>query len=284
MSTVYILGGGVAGLTAAHELAERGFDVVLFEHHDICGGKARSMKNTAAGPNPLPGEHGFRFFPGFYWHLSHTMRRIKIGGRTAFDNLVAARDIAIAQENKPLFLIRAKRPNTLLEWLAAFRELVENPSLGISLAEGRFFLRKVLCFVGSGPTRRLKEYEGKSWWEYIEAQTKSPQYQAILARGLSQSLVAMKPEKASALTVGTMLVQILFKIIEGNSADRVLNAPTNEAWIDPWVARAAAQPEGQDSQQTYGHPHQLRRAQEQGHQRDRVECRDECVADGRRAG
>ena len=51
MSTVYILGGGVAGLTAAHELAERGFDVVLFERHDICGGKARSMKNSAAGPN-----------------------------------------------------------------------------------------------------------------------------------------------------------------------------------------------------------------------------------------
>ena len=52
----------------------------------------------------------------------------------------------------------------------------------------------------------------------------------------------MKPEKASALTVGTMLVQILFKIIEGNSADRVLNAPTNEAWIDPWVAQLLLNP------------------------------------------
>ena len=76
MSTVYILGGGVAGLTAAHELAERGFDIVLFERHDICGGKARSMKNSAIGRNDLPGEHGFRFFPGFYWHLNDTMRRI----------------------------------------------------------------------------------------------------------------------------------------------------------------------------------------------------------------
>jgi 15-cis-phytoene desaturase len=246
MSTVYILGGGVAGLSAAHELAERGFDVVLFERHDICGGKARSMKNTAVGRNDLPGEHGFRFFPGFYWHLSDTMRRIKVGaGRTAFDNLVLAQDIAIAQDTnppKPLFLIGAKKPKTLLEWLAAFRELVENPSLGISVAEGKLFVHKVLCFVGSGPTRRLKEFEGTSWWDYIEAQTKSAQYKAILARGLSQSLVAMKPEKASALTVGTMLVQILFKIIEGNSADRVLNAPTNEAWIDPWVAQLRLNP------------------------------------------
>ncbi len=162
MSTVYILGGGVAGLTAAHELAERGFDIVLFERHDICGGKARSMKNSAIGRNDLPGEHGFRFFPGFYWHLNHTMRRIKIGDHTAFDNLVVAEDIAIAQDTtppKPLFLVAAKHPKTLIEWLAAFRELVENPSLGISLAEGKLFVRKVLCFVGSGPTRRLKEYE-----------------------------------------------------------------------------------------------------------------------------
>ena len=113
--------------------------------------------------------------------------------------------------------------------------IVENPSLGISLAEGRFFLKKVFCFLGSGPTRRLKEYEGKSWWDYIEAQSKSDQYRAVLARGLSQSLVAMRPDKASALTVGTMLVQILLNIIEGKAADRVLNAPTNEAWIDPWV-------------------------------------------------
>ncbi len=244
MSTVYVLGGGVAGLSAAHELAERGFTVVVFERHGICGGKARSMKNSAIGRNDLPGEHGFRFFPGFYWHLSHTMRRIVVDGTgaTAFDNLVTAREIAIGQDGKPLFLITARHPNTLLEWIAAFRELVENPSLGISVDEGRFFVRKILCFVGSGATRRLKEYEGQSWWDFIEAQTKSPQYKAVLARGLSQSLVAMRPDKASALTVGTMLVQILFNIIEGNKADRVLNAPTNEAWIDPWVAQLRQNP------------------------------------------
>lgn len=244
MSTVYILGGGVAGLSAAHELADRGFTVVVIERHDICGGKARSMKNSAADRNDLPGEHGFRFFPGFYWHLSDTMQRIIVNAdnSTAFDNLETAREIAIGQDGKPLFLITATHPNTLLEWIAAIRDLVENPSLGISVAEGRFFARKVLCFVGSGPTRRLKEYEGQSWWDYIEAEAKSPQYKAVLARGLSQSLVAMRPDRASALTVGTMLVQILFNVIEGKKADRVLNAPTNEAWIDPWVAQLRLKP------------------------------------------
>ena len=40
---VIILGGGVAGMSAAHELIERGFEVVVLERRDIAGGKARSI-------------------------------------------------------------------------------------------------------------------------------------------------------------------------------------------------------------------------------------------------
>ena len=43
MNIVYILGGGVAGLSAAHQLADRGFNVVVYEKNDICGGKARGV-------------------------------------------------------------------------------------------------------------------------------------------------------------------------------------------------------------------------------------------------
>ena len=43
MDSVAILGGGVGGLSAAHELAERGFKVDVYELRDSFGGKARSM-------------------------------------------------------------------------------------------------------------------------------------------------------------------------------------------------------------------------------------------------
>ena len=42
-SRVIVLGGGVAGMSAAHELIERGFEVVVLERRNIAGGKARSV-------------------------------------------------------------------------------------------------------------------------------------------------------------------------------------------------------------------------------------------------
>ena len=75
---VIIMGGGVAGMSAAHELIERGFDVQVFEKKvQLPGGKARSVNvpDFDAGEhyNPLPGEHGFRFFPGFYKRVIDTV-------------------------------------------------------------------------------------------------------------------------------------------------------------------------------------------------------------------
>ncbi len=47
--TVAILGGGVAGLSAAHELAERGFQVRVYERKPVLGGKARSIPGPEFG-------------------------------------------------------------------------------------------------------------------------------------------------------------------------------------------------------------------------------------------
>ena len=80
---VVVLGAGVAGLTAAHELAEKGFSVEVYEQRSVAGGKARSFRvplTKAGGASPrLPAEHGFRFFPGFYRHLFDTMKQIPTG-------------------------------------------------------------------------------------------------------------------------------------------------------------------------------------------------------------
>ena len=103
---VAILGGGVAGLSAAHELVERGFEVVVYDKHHVPGGKARSFPKLGTatdGRLDLPAEHGFRFFPGFYKHLPDTMQRIPFANQPngVFDNLVEA--------TRMRWLVRARR-------------------------------------------------------------------------------------------------------------------------------------------------------------------------------
>src|SRR3954469_2470377 len=116
---VIILGGGVAGMSAAHELAERGFEVEVYEKQPVyVGGKARSVdaeKTGTDGRPDFPGEHGFRFFPGFYKHVTDTMRRIPFGAgdTSCADNLVLATRMLLARAGRadPLWVTRF--PETL---------------------------------------------------------------------------------------------------------------------------------------------------------------------------
>ena len=101
--SVAILGGGMAGLAAAHELAERGFKVTVYERKAL-GGKARSIPvagTAAGGRRALPGEHGFRFFPGFYHHIPDSMRRTpyEANENGVHDNLVDANGTRSARAN-----------------------------------------------------------------------------------------------------------------------------------------------------------------------------------------
>jgi len=105
---VAVLGGGVGGLSAAQELAERGFEVSVYERRPGFGGKARSIPvpNSAT-----PGEHGFRFFPSFYKHLPDTMKRIPFAGKSVFDNLVYSTRVEIARTGKIAFLDPTRFPH-----------------------------------------------------------------------------------------------------------------------------------------------------------------------------
>jgi uncharacterized protein with NAD-binding domain and iron-sulfur cluster len=241
--SVLVLGGGVAGMSAAHELAERDFEVVVLESRPIAGGKARSMPVPGSGTDgrrDLPGEHGFRFFPGFYRHLPDTMRRIPFGGERdgVLSNLVPATRVQMARAGGAEIIGPAHLPGSVAELDLAFRALFAYAtSLGIAADEQAHFADRLLLLLTSCEKRRFAEYEHQSWWEFSGAQRRSAAYGKFLADGLTRTLVAAKAREMSARTGGYILLQLLFDLSRpGGQADRVLNGPTNDVWIDPWLA------------------------------------------------
>ncbi len=237
MTRVAVLGGGVAGLTAAHELAERGFEVAVYEARDLLGGKARSLPVPGSGVDgrrDLPAEHGFRFFPGFYKHVPDTMRRIGVEG-----HLVGAERILIAQAGGKNELITAAHlPESLEDFAVVARFLLEAATaLGVPPQDTIWFLDRLVTLLTSCDERRLGQWELQSWWRYVDADNRSKPFQKFLAEGLTRTLVAARAREMSARTGGSILLQLVFDLTRaGGRADRVLDGPTSDVWIDPWAA------------------------------------------------
>ena len=100
---------------------------------------------------------------------------------------------------------------------------------------------RLLTLLTSCDERRYEQWELQSWWVYVQAEQRSDAFQKFLADGLTRTLVAARAREISARTGGLILAQLLFDLARaGGRADRVLDAPTNEAWIDPWVAHLRA--------------------------------------------
>lgn len=269
MTNVAIFGAGVAGLTAAHELAARGFDVVIYDvslrEKDppfLIGGVARTQYHRFSkgdlANKLVPGEHGFRFFPSFYRHLTHTMRRIPTisvatiagpegggGPDAAFkharigrfqstaDNLVPTHLQGISTGQGGELYVQDRRLPRSFD--AAQRAVLDSlrgfDYRSIDLAR---FMLKILQFMTTSSVRRSKEYQGMSWWDFLGGDRYEARFRDHM-NSVTRALVAMDAERSDALTQGTVLVQLLKdQLSDGAETDRLLNGPTTDQWLRHW--------------------------------------------------
>jgi uncharacterized protein with NAD-binding domain and iron-sulfur cluster len=242
--TVAVFGGGVAGLTAAHELVERGFDVTVYERR-AWGGKARSMdvpRSARGGRRPLPGEHGFRIVLGFYQNLPDTLKRIPFGTNPGgvFDNMVPASHWRLAREGGSDLIVPFRPPGGPRDYT-----LEEIAQLPIALLQADFapdaaahFADRLTVFFSSCEGRRVGQWENTPWTDFIGSDRYSGFYRDYVAE-LPRLIQASHGERTSANWMAGALEALIYNLIGRGSTgpfDRPLNAPTNEAWIEPWLA------------------------------------------------
>jgi uncharacterized protein with NAD-binding domain and iron-sulfur cluster len=245
---VAVFGGGVAGLTAAHELAERGFDVTVYERR-AWGGKARSsdVPGTAiGGRKPLPGEHGFRFVLGFYRNLPETLRRIPYGPNTegVLDNLRDAPDTVLARDGaRPdLYLpTDATDPLSLApeRIVGTVMHLFANPRLPPQATA--HFANRLVVYLSSCDERRHQQWERTTWSKFIDTDRYPGDYKIF--DELPRFGQASKGLETSTDWIGQAAEALLLALSGrgyagvGSGFWRLLNGPTNETWIGPWLAQ-----------------------------------------------
>ena len=100
--TVLILGGGLAGIQAACELADRGFQVTVLEKSGHAGGKLKSWKDKKFAQKYFPDgysrEHGLHGVWGFYKNLREFLGRHQIplnplGEKESFYSFIDAQGV-----------------------------------------------------------------------------------------------------------------------------------------------------------------------------------------------
>jgi putative NAD(P)-binding protein len=197
----------------------------------------------------IPGEHGFRYFPGFYRHVFDTMRRTPIASdlpvfaetpRTVLDNVIPTRLQRISFANPPRSYDFPRRPVGSLQEF--FNLLVESMrAMDMTLDDILKFNTKLFKYMTSCKERREAEYENVSWFDFLDGAQFSEKFQQYLDV-TGQLLVSMTVRASDARSFGTITLQLLQdQYTQRQTTDGTLNGPTSLAWFEPWRRYLARQ-------------------------------------------
>jgi hypothetical protein len=199
----------------------------------------------------IAGEHGFRFFPGFYRHLRDTMNRTPIFDpitrsftpRTAADNLQAVGYQVIAEPGRPHGAAFAREPYSTIGGMIAQYQTLRRDT-GYRSSDLLRFVLRMLRYMTSSSRRRAEQYEKISWWDFLsrrnlgDPKSEPLPYGKRFAEALRHSpkaLVAMAGEHADARTQGNISVQLLMDQFGlHDQGDSTLSGPTSTSWLNHW--------------------------------------------------
>lgn len=236
MATIWIIGSGIAGMSAAHALANRGLgkSVHVLEASPEVGGLARSKRIQIPGSTiPVATEHSWRIYGHGYKVLRAIMAEIPryrnpcdpnspISG-TVIDNLVEIRAPLMVQMNGQFFNLRDR----LVKSLGALTDPKQLPGEEDRAAQ------RLLYALTSSSVRIDRELRGISWHQFLGGRALSPRLNDLMVRFYVGQVLGEDQYKTSASSMQEVLEDMLVEPSE-KSAFSVMGGPTNEAFLDHW--------------------------------------------------
>jgi len=254
---VHIFGAGIAGLTVAHELAERGYKVYVYEASLQPGGKAATQYpwlKLGKVWRPMPAEHGFRLFPSFYTHVIDTMSRIPFDRNHTYwprrsekeaaaprnpaepppigrmrrsytsvaDNLLPSSTAAVVRKNSPPRNV----PLAYGEKLGGFLRAVEDISNTFRFSDAnpsdtqRFQIKCLQYLTSCAARRNDVEHDygyGKLTWWEFLGGTRFSERFQTEIETFIRTMVAMNARDGNARTVGNVGMQLIFELFTDGS-------------------------------------------------------------------
>jgi uncharacterized protein with NAD-binding domain and iron-sulfur cluster len=232
--SVGIVGAGIAGLTLALELQERGFAVTLYEAAERPGGKAGSTRTS----NGWVREHVNKNYSAHYYCLPETLGRIPCGdGTTILQRLVPAQNSWCQFADGSEVRLRGKMGMTRQERGAeAQRFVAALAKQGVPPATTARFLYRHARLVWMCEARREEELSGQTYAHYVGAEGGLPNAGLLLQ--LIEITAAANPA-GPARAAAEQTLRIFGRAFNPHGFSSMINnldGPSDERLIAPWLA------------------------------------------------
>lgn len=226
---VIICGAGIGGLTAAHELAKQGVEVVVYERNDRVGGLARSTYVNKSGYT-YPVEYSWRVYGMGYKNLLRVLNEIPLrkantgtveghSQKSVFHNLVKVCTYIFPRFDRKEVILSPGHTPTGDEW-------------NLTRQDRRAILRKLL-FCATMSRARMRALDHIKWKDFCS--DLSPEAQKFLVT-MWGSVLGMDPSHMSFPVVACIVGVVLGGFTGGAAALHLMTKPTNDGWFDEWQA------------------------------------------------
>ncbi len=233
---VLVIGGGITGLTVAHECVEAGAEVEICERELRWGGKAMSYRLDAnermAG---VPVEHSLRNFSSVYFSLFETMRRIPYGHHTTFDALRPVPGVVLSGPNG--FKMRLSTALDQPAWRQGFDLYRAMRGFGVPRRDFAFWCSRIWRYILGSRSLRAA-VAATRFDEHFQFGRRSRAF-ADFMLAFADIAFAAKPDASAATVIELFALVMLAQFINPYGLAYRINitcGPVNECFLDPWVA------------------------------------------------